>query len=325
MDKESRIFVAGHSGLVGSALVRGLTRLGYHNLILRRRSDLDLTDQAAVREFFNKSRPDFVFIAAAKVGGILANDSLPAEFIRDNLLIASNVIHEAHQNGVQRLLFLGSSCVYPKFAPQPIQERSLLTGPLEPTNRPYAIAKIAGIEMCWAYNRQYGTRFLAAMPTNLYGLNDNYHPSLSHVIPALIRKFHEAKASRSAEVTVWGTGTPRREFLNSEDAADACIFLLNQPDDHIDKIVRSTEIPPIINIGCGEDLPIHDLANLVSEVVGFPGRIKFDHSKPDGTPRKLLDVSVLHGLGWKPRIDLREGLSNAYLDFLERVDGQRKN
>jgi GDP-L-fucose synthase len=319
MDQNAKIYVAGHTGLLGSAIVRRLKTLGYENLVLRKHAELDLTDQRAVEDFFSGYQPEYVILAAAKVGGILANSTFSAEFLHENLLIATNIIHEAHRHCAQRLLFLGSSCVYPKRAPQPIEESALLTGPLEPTNRPYALAKIAGIEMCWSYNRQYQTRFFAAMPTNLYGLNDNYHPEFSHVIPALIRKFHEAKVSNAKEVLIWGTGTPRREFLDSDDAADACIFLMNLSPDILDRVIRASDIPPIINIGCGDDLPISHLAALTAEIVGFRGTIAYDPSKPDGTPRKLLNVKLLNSLGWKPQISLRTGLERAYKDFLDQI------
>jgi GDP-L-fucose synthase len=314
MDRDARIYVAGHRGLVGSALMRRLQAGGYTNLITRTHAELDLTDQAAVREFFEREQPEYVFLAAAKVGGILANDTYPAEFIRDNLAIQTNVIHEAWRAGVKRLLFLGSSCIYPRDCPQPIKEEYLLTGPLEPTNRPYAVAKIAGIEMCWAYNRQYGTQYLAVMPTNLYGPGDNYHPENSHVIPALIRRFHEAKVKGEPSVTVWGTGTPRREFLYSDDMADACVFLMSLPDEKFDSVLNPPHsAPPLINIGVGEDLTIRELAETIARVVGYEGKITFDPSKPDGTPRKLLDVSRLRALGWRARVSLREGLQNTHL------------
>lgn len=322
MEKDAKIYVAGHRGLVGSALMRNLQAKGYTRLVTRTHAELDLTDQAAVEAFFASERPDYVFLAAAKVGGILANNTYPAEFIRDNLAIQTNVIHAAWRHGVKRLLFLGSSCIYPKHCPQPMREEYLLTGPLEPTNRPYALAKIAGIEMCWSYNRQYGTRFLAVMPTNLYGPGDNYHPENSHVIPALIRKFHQAKVYAQPTVTVWGTGTPRREFLYSDDMADACVFLMNLPAERYDTLLGSDEaatgvfMPPLINIGVGEDLTIRELAEMVKHVVGYEGDIVFDPGKPDGTPRKLLDVSRLAGLGWKARSALTEGLRLAYADFL---------
>jgi GDP-L-fucose synthase len=322
MDKNAKIYVAGHRGLVGSAIVRNLTAKGFANLQLRTHAELDLTNQAATDAFFAQETPDYVFLAAAKVGGIHANNEYPAEFIRDNLFIQSNVIDAAYRNGVKRLLFLGSSCIYPKRSPQPMKEEYLLTGPLEPTNRPYALAKIAGIELCWSYNRQYGTRYLAVMPTNLYGPGDNYHPENSHVIPALIRKFHEARLAGAREVIVWGTGTPRREFLYSEDMADACVFLMNLPGEKYDCLLGSDEAktgkfePPLVNIGVGEDVTIGELAEIVSEVTGFAGDIVFDASKPDGTPRKLMDVGVLEKQGWAARTDLRSGIAKAYDDFL---------
>lgn len=319
MELSARIYVAGHRGLVGSALVRRLRSAGYSNLILRSHSELELTERQAVREFLQRERPEYIFLAAAKVGGILANSAYPAEFIGQNLMIQTNIIHEAYGIGVRRLLFLGSSCIYPKYAPQPIKEEHLLSGPLEPTNRPYAVAKISGIEMCWAYNRQFGTRFLAAMPTNLFGPGDRYDLRDSHVVPALLRKMHEAKAGEAAEVVIWGSGTPRREFLYSDDAADACVFLMNLPEYKLEKIVTEEAMPPILNIGCGQDVTIHELADLIAEVVGFKGRLVFDPSKPDGTPRKLLDVSRLTALGWAPRTSLREGLMKAYRDFSENA------
>jgi len=324
MDKDAKIYIAGHRGLVGSALMRNLEARGYTHLLTRTHAELDLTDQVAVESFFQAERPDYVFLAAARVGGILANNTYPAEFIRDNLAIQTNVLHAAHKAGVRRLLFLGSSCIYPKHCPQPIKEEYLLTGPLEPTNRPYAIAKIAGIEMCWSYNRQYGTRFLAVMPTNLYGPGDNYHPENSHVIPALIRKFHEAKVNNAPTVTVWGTGTPRREFLYSDDMADACVYLMNLPDTRFDTLLGSDEsatgvfMPPLVNIGVGHDLTIRELAETIRAVVGYPGGIVFDTTKPDGTPRKLLDVSRLLGMGWKAPTDFVEGLKRAYAEFVAR-------
>ena len=317
MKHDSKIYVAGHRGLVGSALVRRLRALGFENLILRTHAELDLANHEHVRRFFAEERPQYVFAAAAKVGGILANDTFPAQFIHENLQIGINVIHAAYESGVARLFFLGSSCVYPKHAPQPIREEALLSGPLESTNRPYAIAKIAAIEMCSAYNRQYGTRFLAGMPTNLYGPNDNYDPNYSHVVPALIRKMHEAKTSGADQVVIWGTGRPRREFLYSDDAADACIFLMNLDDTNLTNIISGDYTWPMVNIGCGDDLTIRELSELVAEVVGFKNRILYDHSKPDGTPRKLLDVSRLRKIGWAPRIPLREGLALAYESFLE--------
>lgn len=322
MDIKSKIYIAGHSGLVGSALMRNLQDQGFRCLITRTHNELDLTNQAAVEAFFNQEKPDFVFLAAAKVGGIHANNAYPAEFIRDNLAIQTNIIHAAYLNKVKRLLFLGSSCVYPKLAPQPIKEEHLLTGPLEATNRPYALAKIAGIEMCWSYNRQYGTRYLSVMPTNLYGAGDNYHLENSHVIPALIRKFHEAKVSGAPSVAVWGTGTPRREFMFSNDMANACVFLMNLPDEKLQGLLGSDEAasgefsPPLINIGVGEDLTIRELAEMVRDAVGFQGEIDFDSTKPDGTPRKLLDVSKLSALGWQARTSLKSGLEMAYLSFI---------
>jgi GDP-L-fucose synthase len=349
----SRIYVAGHRGLVGSALMRNLRARGYAEIITRSHAELDLTDQAAVREFFAGQRPEYVFLAAAKVGGIVANNTYPAEFIHQNLAIQTNVIHEAYRAGVKRLLFLGSSCIYPRDCPQPMKEEYLLTGPLEATNRPYAVAKIAGIEMCWAYNRQYSTRYLAVMPTNLYGPGDNYDLENSHVLPALIRKFHLAKlamegdleaikkeeaaygpippdikeaigltpdSSRltphsSPKVVLWGTGTPRREFLYSDDMAEACLYLLEQPDDRFSSLL-TPHSSPLINIGCGEDLTIEELAKIVTEVVGFTGKLAFDSAKPDGTMRKLLDVNKLNKMGWKATTSLREGVASVYGTYL---------
>jgi GDP-L-fucose synthase len=322
LDKSAKVYVAGHRGLVGSALVRGLRARGHSHIVERTHAELDLADQAAVERFFAAERPEFVFAAAAKVGGIHANNAYPAEFIRENLAIEANVIHSAWRHGVRRMLFLGSSCIYPRMAPQPIRESSLLTGPLEATNRPYALAKIAGIEMCWSYNRQYGTRFLSAMPTNLYGPGDNYHPENSHVIPALIGKFHQAKVSGAPSVVVWGTGKPRREFLYSDDMADACLFLMALPDAEFDRLLGSDEArtgtfePPIVNIGMGEDLTIAELAALVRDTVGFEGAIEMDATRPDGTPRKLLDVSRLNAAGWHAKVGLAEGLRRTYEDFL---------
>ena len=321
MTPSSRIYIAGHRGLVGSAILRRLQAAGNNNLLLRTHAELDLTDERATRAFFEAERPDYVFLAAAKVGGIVANNAYPAEFIRDNLAIQTNLIHAAYLSGVQRLLFLGSSCIYPKLAPQPMKESALLTGPLEPTNRPYALAKIAGVEMCWSYNRQYGTRYLAAMPTNLYGPGDNYHPTNSHVIPALIRKFHEAKLSGASTVTVWGTGTPRREFLYSDDMADACVYLMNLSDDRYNALLGSDESvtgrfePPLVNIGVGEDVTIAELAASVARVVGYGGSIVYDSSKPDGTPRKLMDVGLLRSAGWVASTPLDAGLAVAYAEF----------
>jgi len=318
MNLGAKIYVAGHQGLVGSALLRQLEAIGHINLLVRTHRELDLTDQSQVREFFARERPECVFLAAAKVGGILANSTYPAEFIYQNLLIQTNVIHEAYRTGVKRLLFLGSSCIYPKHAPQPMTEECLLTGPLEPTNRAYAVAKIAGIEMCRSFNGQYGARFLAAMPANLYGPGDHYDLENSHVIPALIRKMHEAKLSGADQVVIWGTGNPRREFLYSEDAANACVFLMNQPDEKLDAIVANGHSFPIVNIGCGNDVTIRGLAELIAQAMGFSGSLVFDTSKPDGTPRKLLDMNRLAGLGWKPLTELREGLVRTYGDFQER-------
>jgi GDP-L-fucose synthase len=314
--KTSRIYIAGHSGLVGSAILRELQALGYSNLLLRSHQQLDLTDQRDVQQFFAHERPEYVFLAAAKVGGILANDTYPGDFFGQNIRIQTNVVHEAYRAGVKRLLFLGSSCIYPKFAPQPIKEEYLLTGPLEETNRGYAVAKIAGIEMCWSYNRQYGTRYIAAMPTNLYGPGDRYDLQNSHVIPAMIRKLHEGKESGSDKVVLWGTGTPRREFLYSDDAAGACIFLMNLSDDEVDGMLADKLSHAVINVGCGQDLTIRELSELIASVVDFRGEIIFDASKPDGTPRKLLDISHLVALGWSPRISLHEGLGLTYHAFL---------
>jgi GDP-L-fucose synthase len=307
VDKDSRIFVAGHRGLVGSAIRRGLEQRGYSHLLLRKRQELDLFDEAAVDSFFARERPEYVFLAAARVGGILANDTFPVEFLNENLRIQSNVIQASYRSGVKRLLFLGSSCIYPQMAPQPMREESLLTGPLEPTNRAYALAKITGIEMCWAYNRQYGTRFLAAMPTNVFGPNDNFDLSTSHVVPALIRKMAMARDAGEECVTIWGTGSPRREFLFSEDLAGACIFLTNLPDSEYASLLRP-DLPPIVNIGCGKDLSIRELAEIVARVVGFDGRLIFDTSRPEGAPRKLLDVSRMRALGWEATTSLEEGL-----------------
>jgi GDP-L-fucose synthase len=311
MEKDSRIFVAGHRGLVGSAIHRGLEQAGYSNLLLRTHAELDLADREAVRVFFRKERPEYVILAAAKVGGILANDTFPADFIRDNLEIQTNVIDASYRHGVNRLLFLGSSCIYPKLAPQPIKEESLLTGPLEPTNRAYALAKIAGIEMCWSYNRQYGTRYLGAMPTNLYGPGDNFDLQGSHVLPALMRKLVEAKLAGKPRLTVWGTGKPRREFLYSDDLAEACIHLLNLPEPAYDSLLNG-DTPPLINIGTGEDLTIRELAELVSKVLDFKCEIVFDTSRQDGTLRKLLDVSRINALGWKAKTSLAEGIRLTY-------------
>jgi GDP-L-fucose synthase len=321
MEKTDRIYVAGHRGLAGSAIVRRLRAAGYQNLLLRTHAELELTDAAAVRRFLEAERPQHVVLAAAKVGGILANDTLPADFIRENLAIQTNVIHEAWRAGVKRLLFLGSSCIYPRDCRQPMKEEYLLTGPLEPTNRAYAVAKIAGIEMCWSYNRQHGAGFLAVMPTNLFGPGDNYDLQTSHVLPALIRKAHEAKQRGDARLSVWGTGNPRREFLYSDDMAEACVFLLGLQDARYGELVAPKALP-LINIGAGKDLSIRELAEMVCEVVGFRGRLEFDASKPDGTPRKLLDVSRLTALGWSPSTGLRDGIALAYRDFLGRPEVQ---
>ena len=307
MQPDARIYVAGHRGLVGGAIYRGLQAAGYSHLIVRTHAGLDLRDPAATAKFFAEEKPAFVFLAAAKVGGILANNTYPADFIADNLAIQSSVLEAARRNGVERLLFLGSSCIYPKLAPQPMPEICLLTGPLESTNRPYALAKIAGIEMCWASNRQYGTRYLAAMPTNLYGPGDNFDLANSHVLPALMRKAFEAKLANAPHFTVWGSGTPRRELLYSEDLAGACLFLMNLAPEVFDTLIRE-DIPPLINIGTGEDVTINELAQLVAKVVGFAGEIVFDPSKPDGTPRKLMDVSKITALGWRYSTPLEEGI-----------------
>ncbi len=311
MEKTSKIFVAGHRGLVGSAIRRELERQDYTNLLFRTHAELDLRDKPAAMRFFEEARPEYVFVAAAKVGGILANDTYPGDFIRENLEIQTNVIDAAYHSGVKRLLLLGSSCIYPKLCPQPIKEEYLLTGPLEPTNRAYALAKIAGIEMCWSYNRQYGTQYLAAMPTNLYGPGDNFDLQNSHVLPALIRKAAEAKAAGEKKITVWGTGKPRRELLYSDDLAQACVFLLNLPDAKYRTLLTAAE-PPLINIGTGEDLTIRELAELVCRVVGFNGELFFDTTRPDGTPRKLTDVSRIHSLGWKATTTLEEGIRRTY-------------
>ncbi len=308
MDKNSKIYIAGHRGLVGSAIVRKLQSLGYTNLLTRTSRELDLRNQAAVAEFFEQEKPDYVFLAAAKVGGIMANSTYGAEFIYDNIMIQTNIIHNSYKSGVKKLLFLGSSCIYPKFAPQPMKEEYLLTGELEPTNEPYAIAKITGIKMCQAYNRQYGTNYISVMPTNLYGPNDNFDLETSHVLPAMIRKFHEAKLNNSPEVVLWGTGSPKREFLHVDDLADACVFLMNNYD--------GTEI---VNIGTGEDLTIKELAEMIKDIVGFEGKITWDSSKPDGTPRKLLDVSKLKEAGWFYTVPLKEGIEQTYEWFRNSV------
>ncbi|MCP5196801.1 MAG: GDP-L-fucose synthase [Gammaproteobacteria bacterium] len=318
MDTADKIYVAGHHGLVGSALSRRLTAQGYRNLSTYSHAELDLTQSAAVDAFFAAERPQYVFLAAAKVGGIHANATYPADFIRENLAIQQNVIAAAHRYEVKRLLFLGSSCIYPRDCLQPIREEYLLTGPLESTNRAYAVAKIAGIEMCRAYHRQHGARFLAAMPTNLYGPGDNYDLQNSHVLPALIRKMHEAKMCDASEVVVWGTGTPRREFLYSDDLADACLFLMNLDDHRFDILLADATAPALINVGCGEDLSIAELATMAACVIGFTGTLRFDPAKPDGTPRKLLDIQRIQALGWQPKIPLEIGIARAYQDFLNR-------
>ena len=319
MEKNSRIFVAGHRGLVGSAICRALVRQGYTNLVLRTHAELDLTDRAAVLEFFKREQPDFVFLAAAKVGGILANDTFPADFIRENLEIQTSVIDASLHAEVKRLLFLGSSCIYPKLAPQPIREEYLLTGPLEPTNRAYALAKIAGIEMCWSYNRQYGTKYLAAMPTNLYGPGDNFDLKGSHVLPALMRKVVEAKRAGDRKLVVWGTGRPRREFLYSDDLAEACLHLLNLPDSLYGSLISQNEAP-LINIGTGKDLTIRELAELVSRVLDFECELIFDTSRQDGTPQKLLDVSRINALGWTAKVSLEEGIRRTYLSAQSQLE-----
>lgn len=305
MEKSSKIYVAGHRGMVGSAIYRKLVKEGFQNIITRTSSELDLRNQSAVEAFFEKEKPDYVFLAAAKVGGIVANNTYRADFLFENLQIQNNVIHSAYKFGVKKLMFLGSSCIYPKLAPQPLKEEYLLTGTLEPTNEPYAIAKIAGIKMCEAYRAQYDCNFISVMPTNLYGINDNYHPQNSHVLPALIRRFHEAKINNTPSVEIWGTGSPLREFLFSDDLADACYFLMQNYNES-----------DFVNIGTGHDLSIKDLAILVKSIVGYEGELKFDTTKPDGTPRKLMDVSKLHSLGWKHTIELEEGIKLAYEDFL---------
>lgn len=304
MERKDKIYIAGHRGLVGSAIYRALEKEGYQNLIYRSSSELDLRERDQVQTFFEEQEIDYVFLAAAKVGGIAANNDFPADFIRDNLLIQTNVIDSAYRAGVKKLMFLGSTCIYPKFAPQPLKEEYLLTGILEPTNEPYAIAKIAGIKMCQSYNRQYGTRFISVMPTNMYGPNDNFDLKTSHVLPALIRKIHEAKEAKALSVEVWGTGQPKREFLHSDDLAEACLFLMEHYEDS-----------EIVNVGVGEDIAIRDLANLIKSIVGYQGEIFFNSSIPDGTPRKLIDVSKINSLGWQAKISLEEGLRLAYDAF----------
>jgi GDP-L-fucose synthase len=321
MNKTPKIYVAGHRGMVGSAIVRKLQADGFNNIVVRTHAELDLTNQEAFNAFFKEERPDQVYLAAAKVGGIHANNTYPAEFIYENLMVQNNVVHAAWQHGVQKLLFLGSSCIYPRLVEQPMRESALLTGTLEPTNEPYAIAKIAGIKLCESYNRQYGADYRSVMPTNLYGPGDNYHPENSHVIPALIRRFHEAKVLNKLDVVIWGTGTPRREFLYVDDMATASIHVMN-----LDKTVYEKHTLPMqshINVGYGDDITIADLANAVSDAVGYSGEIKFDSSKPDGTPRKLMDSTKLNSLGWKPQVNLKNGLKKAYADFLAHADSLR--
>lgn len=313
MNKDAKIYIAGHRGLVGSAIHRKLMKDGYTNLVVRTSKELDLRDKEQVDSFFEEEKPEFVFVAAAKVGGIVANNEFPADFIRDNLMIQTNVIDASYRNQVEKLLFLGSTCIYPKLAPQPLKEEYLLTGPLEPTNDAYALAKIAGIKMCQSYNKQYGTNYISAMPTNLYGENDNFDLQSSHVMPALIRKFHEAKLSNQPSVEVWGTGTPKREFLYSDDLADACVYLMNHYNDD-----------EIINIGVGEDVSIKELAETVQLVVGFKGELKFDTTKPDGTPRKLVDTTKINQLGWKAKVELEDGIRKAYDWFLNNTDKLEK-
>jgi len=309
VEKQAKIYVAGHRGMVGSAIYRKLKELGFENIVVRTSKELDLRDQQAVKEFFETEKPEYVFLAAAKVGGIMANNVYRADFIYENLAIQNNVIHYSHEYDVKKLMFLGSSCIYPKMAPQPLKEDYLLTGTLEPTNEPYAIAKIAGIKMVESYRMQYDDNYISVMPTNLYGINDNYHPENSHVLPALIRKFHEAKVNNSPTVNIWGSGTPLREFMFADDLADACVFLMENYNDL-----------QFVNIGVGEDISIRELAELIKEVVGFQGDLEFDSSKPDGTPRKLMDVSKLTSLGWKAKTNLKEGIKLAYEDFLKKQE-----
>ena len=307
MKSNSRIYVAGHRGLVGSAIIRSLKQRGFENLITRTHAELELMDAVAVKDFFEQAKPEYVFLAAAKVGGIHANSTYPADFMRENLIVQTNVIHESWSQGVVKLLFLGSSCIYPKLCPQPIKEEYLLSGELEKTNDAYALAKIAGIKTCQSYNQQHGTHFISAMPTNLYGVNDNFHPENSHVLPALIRRFHEAKLANVESISIWGTGTSRREFLHSDDLADAVLFLMENYDDS-----------EIVNVGCGKDQTIKELAETIQEVVGYTGHLKFDSTRPDGTPQKILDISKINSLGWKPTISLREGLKQVYQWYTEQ-------
>lgn len=312
MNTTSKVYVAGHGGMVGGAIKRFLVQSGYTNLLFRSSKELDLRNQQAVDDFFTAERPEFVFLAAAKVGGIMANNTYRADFIYDNIIMAANVIHAAYVHNVKKLLFLGSSCIYPKMAPQPLKEEYLLTGLLEHTNEPYAVAKIAGIKLCEAYRDQYGCDFISVMPTNLYGIGDNYHPENSHVLPALIRRIHEAKEANLSTVTIWGSGTPKREFLYADDLAEACVFLMNNYSER-----------QLINVGTGQDLTINELAELIKETVGYEGELVFDTSKPDGTPRKLLDVSKLHSLGWRHRTALKDGIASAYHDFLQNTYAER--
>jgi len=308
MEKDAKIYIAGHRGMVGSAILRNLQSKGFSNFVLRTSSELDLKDQRQVAQFFAEEKPDYVFLAAAKVGGIHANNTYRGQFLYENLMIQNNVIHQSYESGVKKLQFLGSSCIYPKMAPQPLREDYLLTGELEPTNEPYAIAKIAGIKMCEAYRSQYGCDYISVMPTNLYGPNDNYDLNNSHVLPALIRKFHEAKENNAESVEIWGTGSPKREFLHVDDLAEACVYLMDNYSE-----------PELVNIGTGEDIAIKDLALLIKEIVGFEGELRFDTSKPDGTPRKLMDVGKLHSYGWKHKIELREGISAVYEEYKKAV------
>jgi GDP-L-fucose synthase len=323
MEKRARIFVAGHGGLAGSAIVGRLRAEGYDNLLLAGRGELDLLDQGAVRAFFAAERPEYVFLGAARVGGIHANNTYPAEFLYENLTIQGNVIHSAWLEGVRRLLFLGSSCIYPRLAPQPMKETDLLTGELEPTNEAYAVAKIAGLKMCEAYNRQYGTRFVAVMPTNLYGPGDNFHPENSHVLPALIRRFHEARLAGAPEVTVWGSGTPLREFLYIDEMADGCLFVMNLDEATLAEHLLRYPKPCFVNLGSGVEVSIRQLAETVREVVGYGGKLTFDASKPDGAPRKLLDVSAMKALGWEAKVSLRQGVEETYAWFRKNLDQVR--
>lgn len=318
MNKNAKIYIAGHTGLVGGAITNELKRIGFTNLLTADYPDLDLTSQAQTLEFFQAEKPEYVFLAAAKVGGIVANSTYPAQFYYENVMIQSNIIHSAYLTGVKRLLFLGSSCIYPKLAPQPMKEEHLLSGFLEPTNRPYALAKIGGIEQCWSYNRQYGTRYIAAMPTNLYGPGDNYDLQNSHVMPAMIRKMHEAKTRGLSSVTLWGTGSPYREFLFNQDLAAACVYLLNLDDDAYSKFVGHDDVAPLVNVGSGSDLTIKELAETVAKVIGFDGELIWDTTKPDGTPKKLMDSSRIFSLGWKPKMKLDQGIEQAYKDFKAR-------